>query len=150
MDLKQRKPLKKVRRYSRSNSTKKIEWQRAADIEASLKRLIKSSGANWVEIESIQAFRSWNAKTRAYARIWGLSRLWQIALDHPPGYVIEVISEKFDHLTPREKDQVLLHEIAHIPKNFSGALLPHSHGRGRFHDKLKTMFSNHEANEKRR
>lgn len=74
-------------------------------------------------------YRSFGAKTRACARIWGLGRIWQQALDLTPAYVIEVIDEKFSKLTGRQKDHVLIHELLHIPKTFSGALVPHKdHG----------------------
>ena len=53
-----------------------------------------------------------------------------MALGIPPHYVIEVLSEKFDRMSDDDQIRVLIHEILHIPKNFSGALVPH---RGRFH-----------------
>lgn len=59
-----------------------------------------------------------------------------MALEKDPAYVIEVISERFDRLGEKEKDEVILHELAHIPRNFSGSLMAHSHAKGAFHDKL--------------
>lgn len=70
-----------------------------------------------------------------------MGRIWQETLGIPASYCIEVISEKFDPLPKHKQAEVLLHEIAHIPKNFSGALVPHSHGKGSFHDKLKLFLS---------
>jgi predicted metallopeptidase len=70
--------------------------------------------------------RSSGATARAYARIWNLPRIWQKALGVKTYYIIEVLSEKFDPLTKEEQDRVLIHELMHIPKTFSGALLPHS------------------------
>ena len=43
-------------------------------------------------------------------------------------HVIEVLSHHFDHLSDDDKTRVIIHELMHIPKNFSGALVPH---RGR-------------------
>ena len=53
-----------------------------------------------------------------------------MALKIEAHYVIEVLSEKFDKLNYDDQTKVLIHELMHIPKNFSGALLPHR-GRGK-------------------
>ena len=134
------KPTKPKRRIKRRNMP--IDWVDAPDIKRRVVFLIKSLGIKNYDTSRIICFRSTYAKTRAYARIWGLSRVWQLALNMGPAYVLEVISEKFDHLDKDERDRILLHEIAHIPMNFSGALIPHKHhGPGNFHDKLKKMIS---------
>lgn len=114
-----------------------IDWVSAPDIKKRVLQLISRLGITSFDSARIYCFRSTNAQTRAYARIWGLSRVWQQALEVKPAYVLEVISEKFDRLNAFERDRVLLHELAHIPLNFSGALSPHARGKGRFHDKLK-------------
>jgi predicted metallopeptidase len=122
-------------------SSKPIDWVDAPDIKLRIVYLVSTINLDWVDTNKIKCFRSTNANTRAYARIWGLSRIWQQALNIPPSYVIEVISEKFDRLNEEEQDKILLHEIAHIPKNFSGSLVPHTRGRkGSFHDKLHEMI----------
>jgi predicted metallopeptidase len=91
--------------------------------------------------ERIFFYRSSGSKARAYARTWGLPKLWQHALSVEPAYIIEVITGYFDKLSKKDQDKVLLHEISHIPKNFSGALLPHTkHGRGSFKGKLEELI----------
>ena len=41
-----------------------------------------------------------------------------------------------------EQDKVLLHEIAHIPRNFSGSLLPHTRrGKNKFYDKVRILVA---------
>ncbi len=134
---KQKMKSKKARKSTSSS----IEWQEAPDIHERLAHLITKTDLGF-DVSKIIAFRSHNAKTRAYARIWGLGRIWQLALTIGPSYVIEVISEKFDKLSERQRDEILLHELCHIPKNFSGALMPHKHrGKGNFHDKLKQLIA---------
>lgn len=118
--------------------SKKIEWSPAPDVKKRVLKLLSTLSLGWSKKPRIFCFRSENADTRAYARIWGLSRIWQQALNLPPSYIIEVISEKFDELSDFEQDKVLLHEIAHIPKNFSGALVPHiRRGKRNFRDKVE-------------
>ncbi len=118
-----------------------IIWQEDKKLKQQLNTTIKEADVDWVKISRIFTYRSVNAKTRAYARIWGLSRIWQKALKVKPAYILEVISEKYDRLSNREKNKVLLHEVAHIPKNFSGALIPHiRRGKGNFYTKVNNLI----------
>ncbi len=102
-----------------------MEWVFASDIKKEISRLIKSQALIHLFSERIFCFRSFGSKSRAYARIWSFPRIWQKALGVKPAYCIEVISKKFDKLSPEEKEKVLIHELNHIPKNFSGTLLGH-------------------------
>ena len=79
----------------------------------------------------IICMRSFGAKARAYARIWSLPEIWRNALEINPFYVIEVLSENYDPLSEEEKIKVLIHELLHIPKKFSGGLVPHVNRGGR-------------------
>lgn len=125
------------RRSSPRRRVKKpVEWIKDETIRKRVVRLVVDLEIDWVMPDSIHTFRSYNSNSNAIARIWGLNKVWQMALSAEPAYVLEVISERFDHLNEWQKDEVILHELAHIPKNFSGALMAHSHGKGAFHDKL--------------
>jgi predicted metallopeptidase len=133
-----------VRRYTRSRK-RTISWQTAPDINYRVRNLVKKLDFDWIKTQRIKCFRSTFANTSAVARIWGLGRLWQITLKEKPIYIIEVISEKYDRLSDHEKDKILIHELAHIPKNFSGALLPHRRrGKGSFYTKLRLMIAKYE------
>lgn len=126
----------------KSSKNSRIEWQSAPEIKRRVEAIVSSAGLDWVKKDNIQCVRSTSANTRAVARIWGLGRIWQEVMGYPAGYIIEVVSEKFDKLSDREKDKVLMHELAHIPMNFSGAMLPHRRrGKGNFHDKLRKMMA---------
>jgi predicted metallopeptidase len=130
--------VRKFIKYSR----KSVAWQKAPDVKRKIYRLANLLELGWIKTSRIYCVRSYGTKTRAIARIWGLGRVWQLALGEKPAYIIEVISEKYDRLGEEEKDKVLLHEISHIPKNFSGALLPHiRHGKRSFHDKLRILVA---------
>ena len=141
---------KKKRRKNRNNSSKAVLWEKASDVEKDLKRLIDLSKLPY-DIKNITSLRSYNSHARAYARIWGLSRVWQMSLNVPPHYIIEILSEKFDSLSKERKDKVLLHELAHIPSNFSGSLLPHiRRGKRNFKSKVDRLIREVRMNDGKR
>ncbi len=120
----------------------KIVWEKAPDVKRKIGKLLKSLEMDWIKSGRIFTYRSVYSKTRAYARIWGLSGLWQRTLGVPPTYIVEVLSEHYDKLSESQKDKVLLHELTHIPKNFSGALVPHiRHGKRNFHRKVDELIN---------
>ena len=106
-----------------------MDFQKAPDIQERLTSLIKKLDLAHIDPNRIVAFRSSGSRSRARARIWSFPRIWQMALGKKAHYCIEVLAEKFDHLSQADQTRVLIHELLHIPKNFSGALLPHR-GRG--------------------
>jgi predicted metallopeptidase len=108
-----------------------VEWELAPDIQKRLARLVARGSFGHVSPRLITAVRGRRSSSRALARIWSLPRVWQMVLGVPPQYVIEVLEEKFAKLSPEEQEKTLLHELLHIPKTFSGALLPHRRGKFR-------------------
>ncbi len=136
--------MKKYKKGQRSSAS--VSWELAPDIEDRTNKLIKSLELEWLSYGRIFYYRSINSKARAYARAWGLPRLWQRTLNVEPAYIVEVISEHFDKLSIKEQDKVLLHELTHIPRNFSGALVAHTRRKkGSFHDKLDTLIEKYHA-----
>jgi len=102
-----------------------MEFILAPEINTEISRIVVALGLSFIKSEKIITFRSYGSKSRAVARIWSLPRIWQIALNAEAHYCIEVISERFDKLSEGDQEKVLIHELLHVPKNFSGALLPH-------------------------
>ncbi len=134
--------LKREQKY-----TKQIRWGKAPDIKLRIKQIGRSVRLEWPGGGEIHCLRSKNANTGACARIWGLSRIWQETLNLSPAYIIEVISEKFDNLPKKQQDAVLLHELAHIPNNFSGSLIPHiRRGKRKFSGKVARLIRDYETN----
>ncbi|MBI5452390.1 metallopeptidase [Candidatus Gottesmanbacteria bacterium] len=107
-----------------------MEWNKAKDIENKIGLIVRKLNLGYIESKKIICFRSLGSSSRARARIWSFPRVWQLALNLGPYYVIEVLSQYFDKLSPDDQTRVLIHELLHIPKNFSGSLLPHR-GRGK-------------------
>lgn len=106
-----------------------MEWEEAKDIKKGIKDILKVLNFNHIDIDRIFCYRTHGSKSRSYARIWQFPKIFQRALNQQPAYVIEVLSKHFDKLDSDNKKKVLIHELLHIPKNFSGALVPHR-GRG--------------------
>lgn len=107
-----------------------MEWVDATDIKRDITDIITHLDLPHINLERIYCYRTKGSKTRAYARTWSFPKIFQKALSVEPAYVIEVLSQHYDKLDDDKKKKVLIHELLHIPKNFSGALLPH-HSRGR-------------------
>lgn len=107
-----------------------MKYSLAPEIKKTIIKLVKKLQFNHIKIENIHCIRSYDAKTRAIARIWGMSRLFKEVAGLEPHYIIEVNAKRFDKLSKREKIKTLIHELLHIPKTFSGALLSH---KGRYH-----------------
>lgn len=103
-----------------------VDFELAQDVKELIDSLIVQLDLKHITSDRIFCVRSYKSKARAYARIWGLSRVFQIAAGYKPTYVIEVLSEHFDKLDDERKTRVLIHELLHIPKTFSGALLSHN------------------------
>lgn len=108
-----------------------MQYKLAPEIKRQVRVLIKELKFAHIKPNQIHCIRSFDAKTRAYARIWGMSRLFKEVAGLEPNYIIEVIARRFDKLSEQEKIKTLIHELMHIPKTFSGALLSH---RGRHHE----------------
>jgi predicted metallopeptidase len=107
-----------------------MRYKIAQDIKEKVDQLINQLKMKYIDKKRIYCIRSFDAKTRAIARIWGMSRLFNEVCGIKPCYIIEVNAKRFDKLSKCDQIKTLIHELLHIPKTFSGALLSH---RGRYH-----------------
>lgn len=103
----------------------KVDFQFAPEIKAKIKQILVKINLPHIDPNRIIAFKSYGSKSRAYARIWSMPSIWQKALKIKPHYCIEVIARQYDRLNEQDQTRTLIHELLHIPKTFSGALLPH-------------------------
>lgn len=103
----------------------KLEWDEAKDVKKKIENILSILEFPYIKAENIHCYRTEGSKSRAYARIWSMPKIFQRALNLEPNYVIEVLAKYYDRLNEDEKSKVLIHELLHIPKNFSGALVPH-------------------------
>lgn len=121
-----------------------MKYKKAPEIKKQIEYLVKALEFNHIKSRNIHCIRSYDAKTRAYARIWGMAKLFKEVVGIEPHYIIEVNAKRFDKLSDKDKVKTLIHELMHIPKTFSGALLSHRGPHHRINDReveklLKTM-----------
>ncbi len=102
-----------------------MKYERAPEIKKTIEKLVLELQFTHIDVTRVHCIRSLDAKTRAYARIWGMSKLFFEVAGIRANYIIEVVAKRFDKLSEREKIKTLIHELMHIPKTFSGALLSH-------------------------
>lgn len=114
----------------------------APDVQKIVRSVLPHLPFPHVDKKRIICMRSFGATSRARARIWSFPKIWQQALGIPAHYVIEVLSHHFDPLSTDDKVRVIIHELMHIPKNFSGALVPHRGRHSRIdHRTVERLFS---------
>jgi predicted metallopeptidase len=103
-----------------------LKYVEAPDVKKLANEIIESLDMFHVLPQFVYCYRSKGSKSkRTIARIHGLGLMWLEVLRHPPAYVIEVISERYDKLSIRDKEKIVIHELLHIPKGFSGGFRPH-------------------------
>lgn len=126
--------------------SKILEWDEAGDVKKDIKEILKIISLPHIDSSRIFCFRTQGSRSRSYARVWSMPKIFQRALEIKPAYVIEVLSKYYDKLDDDNRKKVLIHELLHIPKNFSGALLPHR-SRGRHLGVLANkLFKEYKAN----
>lgn len=103
-----------------------IKYVEASDVKKLADEITESLDLFHVVPQFVFCFRSAGSKSRrTIARIHGLAKIWQEALNRPPSYVIEVISEHYDKLSQADKTKTIIHELLHIPHAFAGGFRPH-------------------------
>ncbi len=105
-----------------------IEYKAAYDIREQAISIVSKLGFDHIDPERLYFFRSFGSKSRyTRARIHGLAKVWNEALHFGPRYLIEVIAESFDNLTSHEKEKIIIHELLHIPRGFTGGFVNHGY-----------------------
>jgi len=103
-----------------------IRYAEAPDVKELADEIANKLDFFHVVPQFIHCFRSTGSKAGlTIARIHGLGKIWQEALNLPPSYVIEVISERYDRLNQTEKEKTIIHELLHVPHGFAGGFRPH-------------------------
>jgi predicted metallopeptidase len=127
-----------MRLFKTQNS--KLDWNDAHEIKADIEEILGVLDFAHVDPKRIFCFRTSGSKSRSYARIWAMPKIFQRALNIKPAYVIEVLSKYYDKLDVDSKKKVLIHELLHIPRNFSGALVPHRTRHRHLQSQVNKLF----------
>jgi predicted metallopeptidase len=131
---------KKSKVAKRKSQNKKLEWDDANEIKEEIEQILKTLNFPNIDASRVFCFRTSGSKSRSYARIWAMPKIFQRALNIQPAYVIEVLSKYYDRLDDDSKKKILIHELLHIPKNFSGSLLPHRSRHRHLQTEVNRLF----------
>jgi predicted metallopeptidase len=105
---------------------KKISYEIADDIQAHLVDIVRTLNLDYIDRDKVVCVRSHGSSARrVIARCHGMSKVLQIAMRMKAFYVLEFISERFNKLDEVEKEETIIHELMHIPKNFGGGFRHH-------------------------
>jgi predicted metallopeptidase len=117
-----------------------MDWQDAPDVKKDIIKILKVLDLPYINSERVFCYRTTGSRVRAYARTWAMPKIFQKALGIEPAYVIEVLEKYYDKQSEHNKKQILIHELLHIPKNFSGALAPHRNRSRVIHKEADRLF----------
>ncbi len=129
-----------IKRKKLKVKSETLEWDDASEIKTDIEHILKTLSFPNIDPSRIFCFRTSGSKSRSYARIWAMPKIFQRALSIKPAYVIEVLSKYYDNLDEDSKKKVLIHELLHIPKNFSGSLLPHRSRHRHLQTEVNKLF----------
>jgi predicted metallopeptidase len=117
-----------------------IKYQIAPDIQSEINEVAKILFPH-VKLDSVFCIRSFGSGSRRIiARCHGLSKVMQIALNRKGFYVIEVITERYDKMSEKDRTKTLIHELMHIPFCFGGGFKHHDYVCERNVDKMYDKY----------
>ena len=103
-----------------------IRYELAEDVQKEVNEIAKMLFPH-IKIDSVVCIRSFGSSSKGIiARCHALGKAMQVALKRKGFYVIEVVSNRFDNLSEKDKTKTLIHELMHIPKSFGGGFIHHN------------------------
>ena len=103
----------------------RLVFTRSRSLEEALQILIRELGLGYIDGARVYGAVSRGSRSTAYARIWGLPSPFVRLGICRASYVIELVYENARSLGCEELLAVLVHELLHIPRSFSGGLRGH-------------------------
>ena len=97
----------------------------AEDLQKRMEEMVVLLSMDHIDTNRVKCFRSMGSSTkRTLARCHTIGKLMQKAMNVGAHYTIEFL-EKFEKLSVKEQDKVIIHELLHIPKTFGGGFRQH-------------------------
>ncbi|PIN93468.1 metallopeptidase [Candidatus Pacearchaeota archaeon CG10_big_fil_rev_8_21_14_0_10_31_24] len=102
-----------------------MKYEFALDLQQRMIDIVNTLNMKHIDIMRVKCFRSFGSSTkRTLARCHTVGKLMQKAMGMPAYYAIEFL-EKFEKLSKKDQDKVIIHELMHIPKTFGGGFRQH-------------------------
>ena len=102
-----------------------MKYEYAPDLQAKMEEIVAALEMSHVDISRVKCFRSLGSSTkRTIARCHTIGKLMQKAMDVKAHYTIEFL-ERFDRMSKKDQEKVIIHELMHIPKTFGGGFRQH-------------------------
>lgn len=102
-----------------------MKYEYAHDIQERMGEIVRVLGMGHVDMSRVKCFRGVGSKARrVIARCHALGKLMQKAMGVEAFYAIEFLA-RFDKLSKKEQDKVIIHELMHVPKSFGGGFRHH-------------------------
>ena len=104
----------------------RLRFHPSPELREVVARLAAILGLDYIDASRVYIVFSTGSRSTAYARIWGVPRPFIEVGVCRPSYVIEIVSENILSLRSCEDIVgVIVHELLHIPRSFSGGLRSH-------------------------
>lgn len=102
-----------------------MKYEYALDLKERMIDMAKTLEMEHIDLDRVECLRSFGSSTkRTLARCHALGKVMQKAMKTKAFYTIEFL-ERFEKLSRKEQDKVILHELMHIPKTFGGGFRQH-------------------------
>lgn len=104
-----------------------IKYEDAPDVKEIAHDIVHRLGWKHILLEHVAFLRSRGSTSRGtIARCHALGKAMQIGMGRKKSfYLIEVIAERYDKLSSKEKVETVIHELMHIPRSFGGGFIHH-------------------------
>src|SRR3989344_5870191 len=102
-----------------------MRYEYASDLKERMADIVRTLGMTHVEVDRVECLRGFGSSSRRIiARCHTLGKLMQKAMKTKSFYAIEFL-DRFDKMSRKDQDKVIIHELMHIPKSFGGGFRQH-------------------------